>query len=44
MKPGNIAGAMPTVVMPQQLCTVFAESRKCVELRNRYQDRTPEAT
>lgn len=42
--PGNIAGAAPTLVMPQQLCTAFSEARDYAQLRNQYHDGSPEAS
>jgi len=42
--PGNIAAPTPTLVMPQQLCTAFSESRNYEQLRNEYHDGTPQAS
>ena len=40
--PGNLAAAVATAVMPQNLCTAFAESRVYPVLSNTYHDGTPE--
>ncbi|HSY15296.1 MAG TPA: hypothetical protein VK816_04850 [Jatrophihabitantaceae bacterium] len=40
--PGNLAAAVATAVMPQNLCTLFSESRIFPLLSNTYHDGTPE--
>src|ERR1700677_1526549 len=40
--PGNLAAAAPSGVMPQNLCTAFAESRIYPLLSNTYHDGTPQ--
>ena len=38
--PGNVAGAVPSGVMPYALCTAFSESREYAQLQAQYHDGT----